>query len=148
MMIQSLRLKVLVVAAIAALAFGTSASAREFARELRRDLATAAFGHEGGQQPPAPQQQPQTSVGVVLTGEGGAQVRLAVPDLLALSPDRETQDAAKVIGEVLWDDLNYEREFYMIPRDTYKSIPPAPTVDNVPYDRWRELGADFVVSGT
>ena len=100
------------------------------------------------QQPPAPAQQPQTSVGVVLTGEGGAQVRLAVPDLLALSPDRETQDAAKVIGEVLWDDLNYEREFYMIPRDTYKSIPVAPTIDNVPYDRWRELGADFVVSGT
>jgi TolB protein len=104
------------------------------------------------QQPPAPPQQPpqqpQTSVGVVLTGEGGAQVRLAVPDLLALSPDRETQDAAKVIGEVLWDDLNYEREFYMIPRDTYKSIPVAPTIDNVPYDRWRELGADFVVSGT
>ena len=30
---------------------------------------------------------------------------------------------AKTIGQVLWDDLNFEREFYMIPRDTYSSIP-------------------------
>src|SRR5213083_2440711 len=79
-------------------------------------------------QQPAPQQPPQqpqqpTTVGVTLTGEGGAQTRLAVPELLALSSDRETTEAAKVISEVLWDDLNYEREFYMIPRDTYKSIP-------------------------
>ena len=28
-------------------------------------------------------------------------------------------------GQVLWDDLDFEREFYMIPRDTYASIPPA-----------------------
>src|SRR5436190_10940321 len=86
-------------------------------------------------QQPAPPTQTQQPGSVVLDliGGGGSQVRLAVPDLLALSADRETQDAAKVISEVLWDDLNYEREFYMIPRDTYKSIPAAPTIDNVPY---------------
>jgi TolB protein len=71
-----------------------------------------------------------------------------VPDLLSLSNDKETQEAARVIGQVLWDDLNYEREFYMIPRDTYKTIPVAATIDAVPYDRWRELGADGVVIGT
>ncbi|HYB94994.1 MAG TPA: Tol-Pal system beta propeller repeat protein TolB [Vicinamibacterales bacterium] len=98
-------------------------------------------------QPPASQQQP-TTVGIVLTGEGGSQTRLAVPDLLALSSDKETQDAARVISQVLWDDLNFEREFYMIPRDTYKSIPAAASIDAVPYDRWRELGADGVVIGT
>jgi len=97
-------------------------------------------------QQPAPQKQPE--VGITLTGESGAQVKLAVPDLLALSNDRETQDAARVIGEVLWDDLNFEREFYMIPRDTYKSIPAAASIDAVPYDRWRELGADGIVVGT
>jgi hypothetical protein len=70
------------------------------------------------------------------------------PDLLALSNDRETTEAARVIAEVLWDDLDFEREFYMIPRDTYKSIPPASSIDAVPYDRWRELGADGVVIGT
>ena len=49
---------------------------------------------------------------------------------------------------MLWDDLNYEREFYMIPRDTYKSIPAAGSIDTVPYDRWREIGADGVIIGT
>jgi TolB protein len=102
------------------------------------------------QPPPQPAQQPQqpTTVGITLTGEAGAQTRLAVPDLLPLSNDRETTEAARIIGEVLWSDLDYEREFYMIPRDTYKSIPAAATIDAVPYDRWRELGADGVVIGT
>ena len=100
------------------------------------------------QQPPQPPKQPTTVELPPLTGEAGAQTRIAVPDLLALSNDRETTEAARVIGEVLWDDLNFEREFYMIPRDTYKSIPPAASIDAVPYDRWRELGADGVVIGT
>ena len=101
-------------------------------------------------QQPASQQPPvkQPEIGVVISGEAGAQPRLAVPDLIALSPDRETTEAARIIGQVLWDDLNYEREYYMIPRDTYKSIPPAPTISTVPFDRWRELGADGVVIGT
>ena len=99
-------------------------------------------------QQPAPQEKPQTAVELILRDSSGAQTRLAVPDLLALSPDRETTEAARTIGQVLWDDLNYEREFYMIPRDTYKSIPAAPSITTVPYDRWRELGADGVVIGT
>ena len=97
--------------------------------------------------PTSPPQQP-TSVEIRLKPEGGTATRIAVPDLLALSSDRETQDAAKTIAQVLWDDLNFEREFDMIPRDTYKSIPPAGSIDTVPYDRWRELGADGVVIGT
>lgn len=96
-------------------------------------------------QEPKPQQ--QTSVGIVLTGEGGAQTRLAVPDLIALSNDKETQEAARVLSQVLWDDINFEREFYMIPRDTYKSIPAAASMDTMPFDRWRELGADGVITG-
>jgi len=118
-------------------------------RKLLAAAIVAASAVVAAQQPatPAPQQQPST-VGVTLTGDPGSQTRLAVPELLALSSDRETQDAARVISEVLWDDLNFEREFYMIPRDTYKSIPAAATVDAVPYDRWRELGADGVIVGT
>lgn len=97
-------------------------------------------------QTPAPQQ--QTSVELTLRGEPGTPPRIAVPDLLTLSSDKETQEAARVISEVLWADLDFEREFYMIPRDTYKTIPAAPTIDAVPYERWRELGADGVVIGT
>ena len=70
-----------------------------------------------------------------------------MPDLVALSPDKETQEAARLIAQVLWDDLDYEREFYMIPRDTYRSIPAARSVTDIPFDRWRELGADGVVIG-
>ena len=61
----------------------------------------------------------------MITGDPGTPPRLAVPDFLALSNDKETQEIARTIGEVLWNDIDYEREFYMIPRDTYKSIPAA-----------------------
>ena len=56
--------------------------------------------------------------------------------------------AAKTIAQVLWDDLDFEREFYMIPRDTYGAIPAARSVTDVPFDRWRELGADGLLIGT
>jgi TolB protein len=96
---------------------------------------------------PAPAQTQQPSeVALVIKGDPGTQPRYAVPDFVALSP--EAAEAAKVIGEVLWDDLNFEREFYMIPRDTYSTIPVARRPEDVPYAAWRELGADAVVFGT
>ena len=119
-------------------------------RKLLAASIVAASAVVAAQQPAPPQpptQQPST-VGITISGDPGAQTRIAVPDLLALSADRETTEAARVIAQVLWDDLNYEREFYMIPRDTYKTIPAAPTLDLVPYERWRELGADNVIVGT
>ncbi len=108
----------------------------------------AACAVVAAQQPPAqPPSQTVVDLGSII-GEPGTPPRLAVPDLLALSTDRETVEAAKTIGEVLWNDLNFEREYYMLPRDTYKSIPAAGSIDTVPFDRWRELGADGVVIGT
>jgi TolB protein len=65
---------------------------------------------------------------------------------VALTPDAGA--IAKTIGQVLWDDLNFEREFYMLPRDTYASVPAARTPEQVPFAAWRELGADAVVFGT
>ena len=101
------------------------------------------------QPPPTPAPQQPSSVSLVIEGhDPGTPPRMAVPDLLALTSDRETQEAARTIAQVLWDDLNFEREYYMIPRDTYKSIPPAGSIDTVPYDRWRELGADALVIGS
>ncbi|MFN2446157.1 MAG: hypothetical protein ABR606_11340 [Vicinamibacterales bacterium] len=99
--------------------------------------------------PPAPQQPRQPSeIGVTLTGDPGSPPRLAVPDFLSLANDRESQDISRTVGEVLWADLAYEREFDMIPRDTYRSIPPATSLSEVPFDRWRELGADGLVVGS
>lgn len=108
----------------------------------------ALAGQQG--QPPAtpPQTQQPQEVGVVITGASGSAPKLAVPDFIALSSDAETQSMASTIGQVLWDDLAFEREFYMIPRDTYASIPAATSIESVPFDRWRELGAEGVVIGT
>jgi TolB protein len=99
------------------------------------------------QQPPTPP--PDQAVRVVIEGAGaGLPPRIAVPDFIALSSDAETVEAAKTIGQVLWDDLNFEREFYLIPRDTYRSIPQPSSLAEVPLDRWRQLGADGVVVGS
>jgi TolB protein len=98
-------------------------------------------------QPPASQQQ-VGEVGVTLTGDSGAPPRIAVPDFLAPGGDAEAQELAKLLAQVLFDDLTFEGEFDLIPRDTYASIPAARSVTDAPFDRWRELGADGVVVGS
>lgn len=98
------------------------------------------------QQPAAPSSQGEISVSI--TGDVGAPLHYAVPDFIALTPDKETADAARLIAEVLWNDLAYEREFDMIPRDTYKTIEIVPSTDTINFDRWRELGADAVIKGS
>jgi len=95
--------------------------------------------------PPA-QEQPREGSSKI-SGAGGAKPKLAVPDFLAATPDAESKAIAATIGQVLWADLDFEREYYMVPRDTYASIPVPASVDAVPFDRWRELGADGVVIG-
>src|SRR5215211_1660174 len=113
-------------------------------------LSFAAVG-ASTQTPPAAGQQPaaqQSEIELSITGEPGAPPKYAVPDFIALSPDPETAAAAKTIAAVLWDDLGFEREFYLIPRDTYASIPSARSLTDIAFDRWRELGADGLVIGT
>lgn len=109
--------------------------------------ATLALGAQGTPPQTPPPQQP-TDVVLRIIGPPGLPPKYAVPDFIALSNDAETVAAAKTIGQVLWDDLNYEREFYLIPRDTYRSIPQPASLDQVPLDRWRELGADGVIVGS
>ncbi len=103
-----------------------------------------------GQTPPTAQGPPRqpSEIQVRLEGPGGLPPKLAVPDFIPLTNDAETLAAAKTIGEVLWDDLNFEREFYLIPRDTYRTIPPATSIDNVALDQWKQLGADGIIVGT
>src|SRR5436190_8324277 len=105
----------------------------------------------GAQQPPASPGQPQqpSEVSTTISSDlAGSAPRFAVPDFIALSNDAETKDAAQTIGRVLWDDLNFEREFALIPRDVYTSIPAATSINDVPFDRWREVNADGVIVGT
>ena len=104
-------------------------------------------------QTPAPQsgaQQPQQpeSVGIVIRG-GDAQVpKLAVPEFIPLTKDPEVISAAKAMGDVLFDDLAFEKEFYMIPRDVLRSVARPASGEQVALARWKELGADGVIVGT
>ena len=115
---------------------------------LTSALAAAVVAWPSAQQPPPqpPPQQP-SEIEFTISGEGRAP-RLAIPDFIALSPDAETAAIAKTIGQVLWDDLDFEREFTFIPRDVYSTIPRATSFDDVPFDRWRELNADGLIVGT
>ena len=85
------------------------------------------------QQPsPAPAtspQQPSEVSTTISSDQAGSAPRFAVPDFIALSKDAETVDAAQTIGRVLWDDLNFEREFALIPQR--RASPPFP-----PRRRW------------
>ena len=98
--------------------------------------------------PPAPQSPQQSEVILSISGEPGARPRYAVPDFIARGGDAETQAAARLMGAVLWDDLAFERELYMVPRDTYRTIPAARSFAEIPFDRWRELGVDGLVMGS
>ena len=111
-------------------------------------LAVPRAQQPASQQPPTPPPQQPTEIVTTISGEGGAPPRLAVPDFIPLSPDAETAAIAKTIGQVLWDDLNFEREFAFIPRDIYASIPRATSFADVPFERWQELNADGLVVGT
>jgi len=66
-------------------------------------LAAAAVAAQVPAPPQTPQQPKEVSLPPIV-GDPGTPPRLAVPDLLALSADKEVQEAAKTIGQVLWDD--------------------------------------------
>jgi len=110
----------------------------------------AAVASTRAQQPPQPPAQPPQpqEIETTITGEAGAPPRLAVPEFIALSKDTESVAIAKTISQVLFDDLNFEREFALIPRDVYSTVPAATSFADVPFDRWRELNADGLVVGT
>jgi TolB protein len=73
---------------------------------------------------------------------------VGVQDFIAPAGDAELAEAARTAAQVLWADLDFEKEFYLIDRQASAGIPPASAPANVPIDRWRDLGADFVVIGT
>ena len=88
----------------------------------------------------------QAQVDLIIGDRIGAQPTFAVPNCLAPRGDDEMEKAGRTIAEVLWDDLEFEREFRMMARDTYDTVPRARSLESMPLDRWRELGVDGVVS--
>jgi TolB protein len=107
---------------------------------------TSAVPQKPAPQPAPPASQRPTEVELVIRSDAGRPPRLAVPDFVALTPD--AAEAARTIGQVLWEDLNLELEFYLIALDTYATIPAANTIEQIPFASWRELGADGLIFGT
>jgi len=111
-------------------------------------VALGAFVVAGAAQTPQTAAQQPSDVITTISGDSGAPPRLALPAFVPVSTDAETVAAAQLVSNVLWDDLNFEREFAFIPRDVYATIPVPKSLDDVPLDRWRELNADGVIAGT
>jgi TolB protein len=109
-------------------------------------LAAAHLTGVGGAALPAQGQQQPSEVDVVIGGGTVRAPRYAVPDFVALTPD--AAEDGRTLGEVLWDDFAFEREFDLIPRDVYRTIPVARSAQQVPLNLWRELGAEGLVYGT
>ena len=111
-------------------------------------VAAGAFAVVTAQQPPAQQPPPDQAVRTIISGSADGPPKLAVPEFIPLSKDGDVISAAKTIGDVLWDDFAYEKEFYMLPRDILRTVPRPASAEQVAVERWRELGADAVVIGT
>jgi len=95
-----------------------------------------------------PQKPPQTPVEVVLTANNpGSHPRVGVPDF-AVAGNAAAAEAAKLLADVLWSDLEYEREFYMINRKSSAGIPAAARAGDLPFAQWTQIGADFVLMGS
>jgi TolB protein len=75
----------------------------------------------------------------------GKSFRVAVQDFA--SEGDNGGELARTVADVLWADLDFEKEFYLIPRKAHASIPAAPTPEALPFDRWTEVGADGVIMG-
>lgn len=91
--------------------------------------------------------QRQTQLDLSMSGRG-YQPRLGLPDFIVPAGDDELAQAARTVAEVLWADLDFEKEFYMIPREESARIPTAASPQALPAQRWAQLGADFVLIGT
>jgi TolB protein len=72
---------------------------------------------------------------------------LGLPNFLVAGNDAALTSASVTVADVLWSDLDFEREFYMIPRPRSASIPVA-AADALPFEQWSNLGADVVLVGS
>ena len=76
-----------------------------------------------------------------------AHPRIGLPDFApAPGLDAALVASSRTVTEVLWSDIDFEREYDMIPRAALAAVPVAPA-NALPYDRWMELNADFVLAG-
>jgi len=99
---------------------------------------------------PFVQDQPQGPIYELqpLSGATGAKRVIGIPEFSAAGATSEIQEAAKITGSVLWDDINFEHEYTLVSRDAAAKVPVATSPESLDYDRWSELGADYVMLGS
>lgn len=95
------------------------------------------------------QQAPQqpTSLSLALTN-AASHPKIGLPDFTGAGGDATLGRIAATVADVLWADLDFEREFSMIDRQASKGIPVVEAPERLPVDRWKDLGADFVMLGS
>src|SRR5687767_9347480 len=92
----------------------------------------------------------QTEIRTTIGGASGRLPRLAIPLFLVTGvtgADAEMPEVAKTLTDVLWKDLEFEREFQMISQSGAAQIAPAPA-DALIYESWNQIGADDVLVGS
>jgi len=89
----------------------------------------------------------QTEIRTSIGAGSGRLPRLAIPAFITTVADAELQEAARTLADVLWKDLEFEREFQMISPEGAQQIPAAPA-EALPYDSWNQVGADDVLVGS
>jgi hypothetical protein len=77
------------------------------------------------------QQKPPTEVVVNIVGTEGRTPRLAVAEFM-VTGDEATKAAAGTVSQVLFDDLEFEREFSMVARTASSKVPGA-AAESIPY---------------
>lgn len=77
-----------------------------------------------------------------------AHPRVGVQDFVVAPGDPELATAAATLADVMWSDLDFEREYYLIARRSATAAAAAVEPAAVPFDRWADLGADYVLHGT
>ncbi|MEO6222586.1 MAG: hypothetical protein ABIP90_05000 [Vicinamibacterales bacterium] len=91
--------------------------------------------------------QQQTEIRTTIGGPSGRLPRLAIPAFLVAVADADLKDAGKTLTDVLWKDLEFEREYQMISQTGAAQIAPAPA-DALVYESWNQIGADDVLVGS
>ncbi len=120
-----------VVGGLSALAFASPDAVRDHA-SARQD-------------PPTPTR--QTDVSATLNNPG-SHPRIGIQAFSVSGTSPELRAAAETIADVLAADLDFEREFYVISRKASAGVPVASTPQTLPFSRWIDLGADFVMMGS
>ncbi len=89
----------------------------------------------------------QQELRATIRDKSGRPPRLAIQAFLVSANDSGLQDGGKTIAEVLWKDLEFEREFEMIGQLAAAEIAPA-AANALNYEHWGQAGADDVLVGS